>query len=73
MVSYQLFLVPAASVPGDILPVKNGSAILVKAIVSLGALAAGIYVVATVDWNMNPEMGATAAGWVGLILGHWLR
>ena len=53
---------------------QNGPAKLAMAVViSLGLLGAGLYVLLTVDWAANPEMVAAATGWIGLVIGYWLK
>ena len=47
--------------------------LLIQAAVSIGAFGAGLYILLTIDWSTNPEMVAAATGWIGLVLGYWLR
>ena len=43
--------------------------LLMQVAVSLGLLASGLFILLTIDWAENPELGAPAAGWVGLVAG----
>jgi hypothetical protein len=45
----------------------------VRIFISLTMLGFGIYVLATTDWQHNPEFAAAATGWIGLVIGYWLR
>ena len=45
----------------------------VQAIISLGLIAAGVYVLVTIDWRTNPALAAAASGWIGLAVGYWLK
>ena len=47
--------------------------LLMAVVVSLGLLGAGLFVLLTVDWKTNPEMVVAAMGWVGLVIGYWLK
>ena len=47
--------------------------LIVQAVVSLSLLAGGLYVLISVDLNQNPELVAAASGWIGLVIGFWLR
>ena len=47
--------------------------LVVQAIASLGLLGAGLFVVVTVDWGANQMLVAAATGWIGLVMGYWLR
>ena len=42
-------------------------------VISLGLMGSGIYVLLTFDWGANPQMIAAATGWIGLVIGHWIR
>lgn len=42
-------------------------------VVSLGLLGWGLYVLITFEWAANPQMVAAATGWIGLVIGVWLR
>ena len=54
-----------------------GQAPLVKlamaVVISLGLLGSGLYVLLTFNWAENPQMIAAATGWLGLVVGVWLR
>jgi hypothetical protein len=45
----------------------------IQALVSLGLLAAGLWTLTDINWAENPEMAAAATGWVGLVIGYWLK
>ena len=45
----------------------------VRIFISLTMLGFGIYVLVTTDWKENPEFAAAATGWIGLVIGYWLR
>ena len=45
----------------------------VRICISLTMLGFGIYVLVTTDWKENPEFAAAATGWIGLVIGYWLR
>ena len=47
--------------------------LLVQAIISLGLVAAGVYVLITADWGTKPALVAAATGWIGLVVGYWLK
>ena len=47
--------------------------LLMAIVVSLGLFGAGLYVLLTLDWATNPEMVGAATGWIGLVIGYWLR
>ena len=47
--------------------------LLMAVVVSLGLLASGMYVLLTFNWAENPQMVASASGWLGLVLGYWLK
>lgn len=47
--------------------------LLVAIILSLGLVAAGLWILVAVDLSKNPELGAAASGWIGLVVGFWLR
>ena len=47
--------------------------LVIQGVVSLGLLAAGLYVLTTGDWKSNPELTAAATGWVGLVVGYWMK
>ena len=47
--------------------------LVVQALVSLGLLAAGLWILTGINWADNPEMAAAATGWVGLVIGYWLK
>ena len=47
--------------------------LIVQSVLSLGLVAAGLYFLATADWNAQPEMVAAATGWIGLVIGYWLK
>ena len=49
--------------------VKLGMAV----VISLGLLGSGLYVLLTFNWGENPQMVAAATGWIGLVIGVWLR
>ena len=34
---------------------------------------AGIYILLTIDWNETPELTSAASGWIGIVLGYWLK
>lgn len=46
---------------------------LTQVIISLGLLGSGLFILMTIDWSENPELGAAAAGWIGVVLGYWLK
>ena len=45
----------------------------VRIFISLVMLGFGIYVLAIINWEDNPEFSAAAAGWIGIVIGYWLR
>ena len=45
----------------------------VRIFISLIMLGFGIYVLTTINWQENPEFAAAAAGWIGIVIGYWLR
>lgn len=45
----------------------------IQAIISLGLIAAGVYVLVSVDWSMNMALVTAASGWIGLAVGYWLK
>jgi len=47
--------------------------LVVRIFISLVMLGFGIYVLVTTDWKDNPEFAAAATGWIGLVIGYWLR
>lgn len=47
--------------------------LIIQGAASLGLLAAGVYVLITVDWSTNQPLVAAATGWIGLVMGYWLR
>ena len=47
--------------------------LVVQAIISLGLLSAGLYVLLTIDWAKNPQMVAAATGWIGIVIGYWMK
>jgi len=47
--------------------------LVVRILISLVMLGFGIYVLVTTDWQANPEFAAAATGWIGLVIGYWLR
>ena len=49
--------------------VKLGMAV----VVSLGLLGSGMYVLLTFNWGENPQIVAAATGWIGLVVGYWMK
>ena len=47
--------------------------LIIQAIISLGFMGAGLYVLITVDAGGNPVLHAAASGWIGLVIGYWLK
>ena len=47
--------------------------LLMAVVVSLGLLGSGMYVLLTFNWAENPQMVSAATGWIGLVIGMWLR
>lgn len=47
--------------------------LLMAVVVSLVLLGAGLYILLTFNWSENPQMVAGATGWLGLVIGVWLR
>ncbi len=47
--------------------------LLMAVIISLCLLGAGLYVLLTFNWSANPQMVAAATGWIGLVIGVWLK
>ena len=47
--------------------------LLIQGAISLMLLAAGLYVLVTVDWSKNSAMVAAATGWIGVVIGWWLK
>lgn len=45
----------------------------VRIFISLIMLGFGIYVLVATDWQDNPEFVAAATGWIGIVIGYWLR
>ena len=52
---------------------REKTRVIVEALVSLGLLGAGLYVLITSDWSAKPQLVAAATGWVGLVIGYWLK
>lgn len=50
-----------------------GIKLAVRIFISVTMLGFGIYVLVTTDWKGNPEFAAAATGWIGLVIGYWLR
>ena len=44
-----------------------------QVVVSLAVLGLGIFLVVTVDWKENPELGGIGAAFIGTIVGYWLK
>jgi hypothetical protein len=42
-------------------------------VISLGLLGSGLFVLLSFDWAANPQMVAAATGWLGLVVGYWMR
>ena len=53
----------------------NGSRpnLFIKAGISILLLVAGLYVLVTSEWNTQPALVAAATGWVGVVIGYWLK
>ncbi len=47
--------------------------LIVRVVLSLGLLAAGLYLVLTVSPGTDPELFGVGMGFVGLVTGYWLR
>mgnify|MGYP001578014134 CR=1 FL=1 len=47
--------------------------LLMAVVISLGLLGSGLYVLLTFNWAENPQMIAAATGWIGLVVGVWVR
>ena len=47
--------------------------LLMTVVISLVLLGSGMYVLLTVDWGERPAMVAAATGWIGLVVGWWVR
>ena len=47
--------------------------LLMAVVVSLVLLGSGMYVLLTFSWAENPQMVAAATGWIGLVIGVWVR
>ena len=52
---------------------ERGFRLVVQGLISLGLLGAGLYILTSNDMSMNPELSAAATGWVGLVIGYWLK
>ena len=59
----------AANGDDNFAPIK----LAVRIFISLIMLGFGIYVLSTTNWQDNPEFAAAAAGWIGVVIGYWLR
>ena len=47
--------------------------LLMAVVVSLILLCSGMYILLTFSWAENPQMVAAATGWLGLVIGVWVR
>ena len=47
--------------------------LVMSVVVSLCLLGSGLFVLLTFNWAENPQMVAAATGWVGLVVGWWVR
>ena len=47
--------------------------LLMAVVISLGLLASGMFILLTFNWGENPQMVSAATGWIGLVIGVWLR
>ena len=47
--------------------------LLMAVVISLGLLGSGLYVLLTFNWGENPQMVAAAMGWLGLVVGYWMK
>ena len=47
--------------------------LLMAVVVSLGLLASGMFILLTFNWGENPQMVSAATGWIGLVIGTWIR
>ena len=45
----------------------------IQAIISLVLLGSGLFTLLTINWAENPQMVAAATGWIGLVVGWWLK
>ena len=59
----------AANGDDNFAPIK----LAVRILITLIMLGFGIYVLVTTNWQDNPEFAAAAAGWIGVVIGYWLR
>ena len=51
---------------------ENATRLIVRAVLSLGLMAAGLFIlVDNPTGNMQVQQAAT--GWIGLVIGYWLR
>ena len=49
----------------------NTIRLLVRVVLSLGLVGAGLFVV--ISGASNPDVEKAAFGWIGLVIGYWLR
>ena len=47
--------------------------LLMVVVVSLCLLGSGLFVLLTFNWAENPQIIAAASGWIGLVIGTWIR
>ena len=47
--------------------------LLMTAVITLGLLGSGVWVLVTFDWEANSQLIAAATGWIGLAVGYWLK
>ena len=47
--------------------------LLMAVAISLVLMGSGMYVLLTFDWGSNPQMIAAATGWLGLVVGYWMK
>ena len=47
--------------------------LIVRVVLSLGLIGAGLFTVITVSPSSDPELFGAATGWIGLVMGYWLR
>lgn len=51
---------------------ENAIKLFVRVVLSLGLAAAGLFIL-TDNPTGNTQIQQAAAGWVGLVIGYWLR
>ena len=47
--------------------------LIMQVIISLGLITAGVFILIYFDAQSNPEVTSAAAGWIGIVIGYWLK